>query len=112
MPPGVVKHDQEAAATTQELLEARDEGLLVDLFAEPVAEASPSQKADRVELLSREVYPSDGADAPPAPASLAVRADDHGELVQTGYCEAAFPVLCEDPADVFLKRSCARLSAL
>lgn len=112
MPLGVVEHYHQAAATTQELLDARDEGPLVELFAESVAEASPSQKADCVELLSREVYPDDGANAPRAPALLAVRADDHGELVQAGYREAAFSVLCQDFADVFLKRSCWRLSAL
>lgn len=94
VPPGIVEHDQEAAATTQELLEARDEGPLVELFAERIAEASPSQKADRVELLAREVYLGDGTNAPPAPASLAVRADDQSELVQAGYCKATFSVLC------------------
>lgn len=92
MPLGVVKHYHEAAATTQELLEARDESPLVEPFAERIAEASHSQKANCVELLSREVYLVGGANAPPAPASLAVRADDHGELVQAGHCESAFPV--------------------
>lgn len=112
VPLGIVEHDQEAAATAKEPLEARYEGSLVEPFAERVAEASPSQKADRVKLLACEVYLCDGADAPPAPASLAVRADDHGEFVQAGYCEATFSVLCQDLADVFLKRSCSRLSAL
>lgn len=112
MPSGIVEHDEEATAAAQELLEGRYEGLLVEFFAERIAEASSPQEADRVKLFAREVYSGDGADAPSAPASLAVRADDYGELVQAGYCEAALSVCRKDLADVFLKRSCARLSVL
>ena len=112
VPLGVIEHDQNTTPTAQKLLKTSDEGSLVEFFAECIAEAPPSQKADRVELLVREIYLGDGADAPHTPASLAVRTDDYCKFVQAGYCEAAFSVLCQDLTDVFLKRSCARLSAL